>query len=96
MKVTLNLPKASYSESVLRKALYWLTEFCEWTLDEVDDSWQIALLTNDSEFDCCKAELNRLLNDFLLRERLDTATKHMRRKIVTAALSKLSENGSTP
>ena len=82
----INLLKARYSENVVRKALYWISEQCGATIKETDEFWLIALDADD-----CAFELQRLLNDFLLREKHDVVTKNMRLAIVSAALKRLAE-----
>jgi His-Xaa-Ser system protein HxsD len=79
-----------YSELVLRKALYWLTEHCSWSLDADEVSWYVSF--GDSELaNQCEQRLDRLLNDFLLRERLDAATKCKRERIVASALDAIAK-----
>ena len=80
------LPKARYSETLVRKALYWLSERCGATLDEDNEFWYVTLDADD-----CTFELHRLLSDFSLREKHDVATKGMRLAIVRAALKRLAE-----
>lgn len=80
------LPKARYSETLVRKALYWLSERCAAAMDEDEEFWYITLDADD-----CAFELHRLLSDFLLREKHDVATKGMRLAIVGAALKRLAE-----
>lgn len=75
--------KKGYSEQVIRKSLYWLSEHAEWGLSECDENWEISILKGD---DAAVAALNRLLNDFLLREKIDNETLGMRKEIVKGAL----------
>ena len=91
MKQLIKYPKETCSEQSIRKALYWLSKVCEWKLDSSDNSWQIELLVSESYFDECKAELDRLLNDFILREELDRKTKYLREKIIFGALERLAD-----
>ena len=80
------LLKARYPESVVRKTLYWLSERCDAIIEEDEEFWIIMLEKDDDVF-----ELHRLLNDFLLREKHDVATKDMRLAIVSAALKRLAQ-----
>lgn len=86
---TVCLPREGVSETVLRKALYWLTEACEWELEEGQGHWQVTLRGGQDGPNSCRAEFDRLLNDFLLRERLDQKTGHLREQITLAALKGL-------
>jgi len=85
------LSKTSYSETIVRKALYWLSEYCIWQLEETNEAWKVTLLAEGKELDCYQADYHRLLNDFKLRETLDRNTKHLRSKIIYAALKKIAE-----
>ena len=85
---TIKLKKAGYSEAVVRKALYWLSEVSDWQLQEDELYWLIDISETPNQADV-KSELNRLLNDFLLREKLDNKTGNLRDRIVTSALEGL-------
>ena len=65
-------PKSQYSEHVVRNALYWLSEHTQWVLTDDESCWHVRLL--DGSFENL-ATLNRLLNDFRLREDLDRRTQ---------------------
>ena len=92
MGFQISLPIDKYSEQVIRKSLYWLSEKCKWQLIEKSDSWNITIFGEDSLEEYAN-EFNRLLNDFKLREKLDSETKNLRLKVVSAALKKMSEDG---
>lgn len=77
------LSKSSYSEMVIRKALFWLSGECEWTLDETAEVWVVTLHTPQAE---ASTLLDRLLNDQLLRETIDGETRNIRRRIIRKAL----------
>ncbi|MFC1333184.1 MAG: His-Xaa-Ser system protein HxsD [gamma proteobacterium symbiont of Clathrolucina costata] len=72
-----------YSEQVIRKALYWLSETCEWSLGEEGSDWIVRV---KGDVDNAEFELSRLLNDFKLREQLDIETKGMRKELIRSAL----------
>ena len=82
------LDKSCYSEWVVRNSLYWLSAVSEWTLEESDTHWQITLVKPGSD---TNQELSRLLNDYLLRERLMAQTDALRSSIVTSVLVGIQE-----
>lgn len=89
MKSTvLELKKDVYSEWVLRNALYWISEECEWTLSDCSESWVITL---DYEHASPEKSFHRLLNDYLLRERLSLSTERLRNDIALAVLDQLKK-----
>lgn len=84
----IRLSKSSHSEEVIRKALYWLTESCSWELNESETEWLVTISTNGLG-DPSTTELNRLINDFKLRESLDLRTKGLRMKLIQTSLAKI-------
>ena len=84
-KTKIVLPKADYSETVVRKTLYWMSEVCHWQLDSVDEDWVVYLDAGNDGL----GEFHRILNDFILREKLDVETKNLRMEIINAALTRL-------
>ena len=82
---TIRLSKVCYSELVVRKALYWWSEHSDWELDFDEESWIITFSTNNNISES-KPHFYRILNDFVLREKLDEQTQHLRLKIVKSAL----------
>ena len=68
--IQIRLPKHDYSESVVRKALYWASEIGEWQMERDGNDWVITL-DSDSQG---VTDLHRILNDFILREKLDAKT----------------------
>jgi His-Xaa-Ser system protein HxsD len=87
---TIKLKKDKFSENVVRKSLYWLSEKCKWRLNESHDSWEV-IFENSPDGEEHSFELHRLLNDFLLREKLDIETGDLRKKIVSSSLRKICE-----
>lgn len=81
------LAKNLYSEEVIRKALYWLSPTTRWTLDCNRQSWIVRIEDGD---EATEPELHRLLNDFVLREKISGSTDHLRLAAIKAALRKLS------
>lgn len=85
---TIEFQKSKYPEIVVRKALYWLSEYASWKLDESNESWMVTLPENDdTEF-----HFHRLLNDFLLRDKIDVNTKRLRQTIIEQALIKVYQH----
>jgi len=87
---TEKLKKSEYSEMVVRKALYWMSDIAEWTLNSDDNYWLIDF--NTANLSATKAKFSRLLNDQILREKMDLETDHVRRAIISKVLSDI--NGS--
>jgi len=85
----IRLKKETHSEKVVRKCLYWCSEFCKWELQSTDTYWVIRI---DDSDDAAVAQFHRILNDFLLREELDHSTKNLRIDVITAALRRLSSD----
>lgn len=75
----------SVSEAVIRKALYWASESIDWQLESIPGHWSVSWIGVAAD----KAQLDRLVNDFLLREKLDRETGTMRRNAIDAALRRL-------
>lgn len=83
-KPSICLPKEKFSENVVRKALYWFSQYCLWQLKERDTEWLIYI---ENEMVDSKFHFDRLLNDQLLREKIDIQTADLRRSIVRKVLS---------
>ena len=86
------LLKSSYSEDVIRKSLYWMSEHCPWELNERGNSWEVCFRGKEDNIISAKTTFNRLLNDFKLRKQHDAATSNLRKKIITNTLTKLSQS----
>ena len=82
------IEKRKFSEWVVRQALYWMTPVSRWTLDETESEWIIAL--EDESF-AVRSELDRLLNDYLLREKLMSKTHATREAISQAVLEGINK-----
>lgn len=89
--LTVELSKTSYSEMVVRKALYWCSPFGEWTLHSNEQNWIINIGNPAASFE---AELHRHLNDFILRENLEKKTAYLRDEIISAALKAVKRHVS--
>lgn len=88
MKTVRYFDKERYSEWVLRQSLYWLTPTTRWRLDETENQWAVAL---EDDSDSAQAELDRLLNDFLLRERIGRRTEACRSAIADAVIRSIQQ-----
>lgn len=87
----LSLSKKLYPELVLRKALYWLKPEYQWTMEENESEWLITFICSQDDFFHCKHELNKLLNDYSLREKIDSQTDDLKLAIIRKALKDLSK-----
>ncbi|WP_348770283.1 His-Xaa-Ser system protein HxsD [Morganella morganii] len=82
MKIVM-LNKKKYSESVIRQSLYWISSESEWHLKENDDFFEVTLKNSNDEL---VFTFERLLNDYLLRERAERKTKLIRESIINKVL----------
>ena len=90
MITTILLEKTKYSELPIRKALYWLSEYYQWSLREKDDEWIVEILSDVGKAEQAVSMFCKLHNDFLLRDQLDSKTNYLREKIVFAALDRIA------
>lgn len=81
--------KEDYSENVLRKALYWCSQYFPWEIEDKGDTWLVTV-PEDNEQDI--HHLHRFLNDFKLREQIDVETGHLRKKVIEVTLRRLAED----
>ena len=82
--------KSEFSNTVVRKALYWISESATWSIKDVDEKYIIDIKpieVSNSSF--IEDEFHRLLNDFYLRERIDKSNKGLRKEIIKQALTKV-------
>ncbi len=86
------LDKSRHSEWVVRNALYWLSATTRWQMDETDTQWIIRLESPsaDNSF-----ELERLLNDYVLREKIMQRTAGIRDAIAVSVLEGIQERLSS-
>lgn len=85
-KIEINFRKSEYTEAVVRKSLYWASEICDWELRSEKEDWVLILHTDSGGL----SNFHRILNDFILREKLDAQTKNLRIDIINAALKRLA------
>ena len=78
-----SLSKTKNSERVLRNSLYWMSAVTRWNLEEDNESWLVSFepFNHEVEF-----EFDRLLNDYKLREKLQTHTGQIRTSIIDNVL----------
>ncbi|WP_229064400.1 His-Xaa-Ser system protein HxsD [Morganella morganii] len=82
MKIVM-LDKKKYSESVIRQSLYWVSSESAWTLKESNDFFEVTLKNSNEEL---FFTFERLLNDYLLREKAERQTKLIRESIINKVL----------
>ena len=81
---TIELEKSVYSEWVIRNSLYWMSAMTPWELAMNETHWVIELDDHNKE---TRQELNRLLNDYSLREKIMSRTEEVRNNIIEHVLS---------
>jgi len=82
--------KKDFSETVIRKALYWLSEDATWKVQDNNENFIINFTPIKAESEnFIEEKFHRLLNDFYLREKIDTLSKNLREKIIEQALTKV-------
>lgn len=77
------IDKNRFSEYVVRQALYWMSHRASWQLSESEQEWIVQF---SAESDIEIYEFERLLNDYLLRERLSHQTIMLRERITLSVL----------
>lgn len=81
---SIKLERSAYSEWVVRNALYWMSAITQWNLESSEKYWVILIKNSDTEI---RQELDRLLNDYTLREQLMLKTENVRNSIIESVLS---------
>ena len=82
--------KKNHSEWVIRNSLYWFSNYCKWSLEESEETWSTSLQDEEEEEDTFQ-ELDRLINDYLLREKIMKETEGVREKIALKVLQSIEE-----
>lgn len=77
------LEKSEYSEWVVRNSLYWLSSVTTWNMKSTETLWLIELGESDKTI---TQELDRLLNDYTLRESIMLKTGSVRDAIAVSVL----------
>lgn len=80
------IEKKLYSEWVIRNALYWMTAYTQWNLEDSGSEWVISFNALSQEYEF---EFERLLNDYTLRELLQRQTGQLRTSIIDNVLSSI-------
>lgn len=87
MKI-IKITNSQYSEIVVRKTLYWMSTMTEWTLVIKDDTAEVVFINDNEEVDYY---FHQLLNDFKLREQVESKTKNIRDSIMHKVLASLDK-----
>ncbi|MGK8932419.1 His-Xaa-Ser system protein HxsD [Pluralibacter gergoviae] len=77
------LRKKTHSEWVLRNSLYWMSAVARWKLEEDDENWIVSFEPFNKEVEF---EFQRLVNDYKLREKLQSHTGQVRTSIIDNVL----------
>ena len=80
--------KKNYSEWVIRNSLYWLSNYGKWSLEESEEFWSVSIQEDEES---AIQELDRLINDYLLREKIMKKTEGVREKIALKVLQSIEE-----
>ena len=80
--------KKNYSEWVIRNSLYWFSNRSKWSLEESEETWSISIQEDEEN---AIQELDRLINDYLLREKIMKKTEGVREKIALKVLQSIEE-----
>ena len=80
--------KKNYSEWVIRNSLYWFSNHSKWSLEESGESWSVSIQEDEES---ALHELDRLINDYLLREKIMKETEGVREKIALKVLQSIEE-----
>jgi len=80
--------KKNYSEWVIRNSLYWFSNHSKWSLEESKESWSVSIQEDEES---ALQELDRLINDYLLREKIMKKTEAVREKIALKVLQSIEE-----
>ena len=80
--------KKNHSEWVIRNSLYWFSNYSKWTLEESEESWSVSIQEDEENV---IQELDRLINDYLLREKIMKKTEGVREKIALKVLQSIEE-----
>lgn len=83
--IKVRLKKNNYPEVVIRKSVYSMTTFCKWELEESRGEWIITLNSEAS----IKKDFDRILNDNILRFKIDEKTLYLREEIIKKSLQKV-------
>lgn len=88
-KLILSYKQTQISELTLRKALYWMSNMVPWTLECEGEKWTIVFECDENEI-AIKQKFEVLINDYILREELDSKTSDLKHAIIKKSLKDLS------
>lgn len=88
--MTLYFSKSHLSILSVRKALYWLNDECIWSLKESQNDWLIELNCHTDKEQYYSGIINKLINDYALREQINLGTEDLKQAIIHKALKDLS------
>ena len=80
--------KKNHSEWVIRNSLYWFSNYSKWSLEESEEFWSVSIQEDEES---AIQELDRLINDYLLREKIMKKTEGVREKIALKVLQSIEE-----
>ena len=86
----LGFSKSQLSLLSLRKALYWLNDECIWNFKESNDDWLIEINCKTDKEEYYSGIINKLVNDYALRELVNSNTDDLKQAIIHKALKDLS------
>lgn len=86
--------KESVSEIALRKALYWVPSSTVWSLNDQGKMWEVSFEIGKeaNEYNEVKHQFEKSLNDYVLRDILDSKTNALKQAIIRKSLKDLSSN----
>ena len=87
----LRFRKDRHSEWVIRNSLYWLSARCKWSLSESESEWLVSLEGADAD---TLYEIERLTNDYRLREIVMHKTGAVRDSIAQGVLLSIQQRVS--
>lgn len=83
--------QSQLSELPLRKALYWMSEIAPWTLELEGEQWKIYFECSGDEI-TIRQKFDKLVNDYVLRDILDSKTNALKQAIIRKSLKDLSSD----
>ncbi|MFT7008597.1 MAG: His-Xaa-Ser system protein HxsD [Colwellia sp.] len=86
--------KTNVSEVALRKALYWVPSSTIWSLSDQGDMWEVSFEIDKKTKECdeVKHQFEKSLNDYILRDVLDSKTNALKQAIIRKSLKDLSSD----
>lgn len=87
----IKISNEDYSEWVIRHSLYWISSKTQWTVSKNKESWKITLQSSNTE---TTSELYRLLNDYKLREIIQSQSGSAS-ELTSIVISQIKKNETT-